>query len=146
MPLIKTQKTVDKKNASLKNFSFIRNAWTVSIRNKNRQVKEMACQILTILRNTLSNLENQNYNISPLPSLHAFNAADESITIEWIFEEFRIGFTIEFDPEESGWYLISSENFGAITASGNLAEINLELIIEWLSLFAIKHSHNGTSK
>ena len=63
---------------------------------------------------------------------------DDSISIEWIFDEFRIGIGIETDKRESGWYLISSKDAGGIDAIGSLVDVDLAVLINWLILF-VKH-------
>ena len=62
----------------------------------------------------------------------------DSISIEWIFDEFRIGIGIETDERESGWYLVSSKDAGGIDAIGSLVDVDLAVLINWLILF-VKH-------
>ena len=59
-------------------------------------------------------------DMPPLPPLHAHIDKDGSVLIEWIFPDFRVGFNIEPDPEDSGWHLVSNKKVGEITASGQL--------------------------
>ena len=59
--------------------------------------------------------------------------------IEWIFENFRVGFTIEKNSEESGWYLVSGKNLGQINAYGNLNKADDEKLLSWLLVFVISN-------
>lgn len=70
-----------------------------------------------------------------LPPLRAFQEEDGSLLIEWIFKGFRVGFSLEVEPEENGWYLVSKPSMGAINASGLLYGINLQRLIVWLIKF-----------
>ncbi|MCJ7691152.1 MAG: hypothetical protein MUO60_17815 [Clostridiaceae bacterium] len=51
----------------------------------------------------------------------AYTIRDEgSISIEWLFEQFRIGISIETDIDESCWYFVSKPEVGGIMTSGLL--------------------------
>ena len=75
-----------------------------------------------------------------LPSLQGFNVEDGSILIEWIFGDFRIGFNIEPNPNDSGWYLVSNKNLGEISASGYTSGIEIKNLILWLLNFILSNS------
>ncbi|KKM89299.1 hypothetical protein LCGC14_1250120 [marine sediment metagenome] len=54
-----------------------------------------------------------------LPVLGIFNIDDGSILIEFSFSNLlRVGFNIETDQQNSGWYVVSNEILGGITACG----------------------------
>ena len=77
-----------------------------------------------------------------LPHLHAFDVQDGSILIEWIFDDFRVGFSIEPVPTESSWYLVSNAKLGYIGTSGDISQDESEtqnLMLELLT-FVISHS------
>jgi hypothetical protein len=59
-------------------------------------------------------------DMPPLPPLRACVDIDGSVLLEWIFPDFRVGFNIEPDPQDSGWHLVSNKKVGEITASGQL--------------------------
>ena len=42
--------------------------------------------------------------------VNAFICQDESVLIEWTSDRFRIGFGIEHDESEDGWYKVSLDN------------------------------------
>lgn len=62
--------------------------------------------------------------------------SENEAVIEWIFKNFRIGFTVNTDPVESGWFLASKGNLGNITGEGHLPDTNIHLLVSWLSYFA----------
>lgn len=53
------------------------------------------------------------------PCLHVFIVDGGSILIEYSFSNLlRVGFNIETDQQNSGWYVVSNEALGGITAYG----------------------------
>lgn len=106
---------------------------TWNARNSIKEVKDSrmmndALMILDKLRYRIR----ENSNINMAQNISAFVSDDSSITIEWIFPNFRIGFGIEEDPKESGWYLVSDKSFGGINAEGYLAGINVDWLVKWM--------------
>jgi hypothetical protein len=75
-----------------------------------------------------------------LPPLKIRWVEDQSALIEWIFKDFRIGFSIEPNIKDSGWYLVSNNNLQEMSASGELQLENLESLIINLLNFAIVNS------
>lgn len=71
-----------------------------------------------------------------LPPIAAFSGEDGSLLLEWIFPDFRIGFNLEVDDKDRGWYLASKPTAGGIIASGFLDGVNLPSLITWLISFA----------
>ena len=45
---------------------------------------------------------------------------DGSILVEWIFDQYRIGVSIENDLDESCWYFVSKPEVGGVMTSGLL--------------------------
>ncbi|MFC1512102.1 hypothetical protein ACFL5H_02790 [Candidatus Latescibacterota bacterium] len=76
----------------------------------------------------------QIFNEDFLPSLHLFPVDDGSALIEWIFNTFRIGFSIDINPSESSWYLVTKKELGQINACGYLCNDNNK-VIHWLLHF-----------
>lgn len=76
-------------------------------------------------------------DLTHLPPLHSTIVNDGSILIEWIFKDFRIGFSIEPNPDESGWYLVSNKNQGGISASGYISSAHLKKMLLWLTSFVL---------
>jgi len=114
-------------------------AWEVGSKAKNLSVAKQTRLLISLLQDTLSAFEILGFEVGTAPSLKAYEAEDESILIEWIYTNFRIGFTIERNPRESGWYLVSNEKIGNKRASGPLLWSNLEKNLLWLLNFIIKY-------
>jgi len=112
-----------------------------TLRNtQNQEVAVKARKILEDLRETVSSFQQLGFDLTFLPPIRAFNNDDGSVLVEWIFTDFRIGFSIETILDESGWYLVSKRNLGEISASGFIENANIKNIILWLLNFVISHS------
>jgi len=80
---------------------------------------------ITIFKNKL------NINsIGGLPPLKLNILDDGSVLIEWIFKDFRIGFSFEIKESESGWSITSSQEFNNKNAYGDLSSLNMEDVLE----------------
>jgi len=93
----------------------------------NRQVAKQATVILDILESQL-----QYYDFTILPSIRVAELGDGGIILEWIFENFRMGFNLETNHDKSGYFLVSKESAGEIRSSGYLKGLKLETIIQSL--------------
>ena len=117
-----------------------RTAWNAIRQAENREVARVARRLLYTIQQVLLLLEQLGLDLHQFPPLHALNVDDGSILIEWIFADFRIGFSVEPEPEESGWYLVSNGNLGRIGASGYTSNVNVKALVLWLVSFALSNS------
>ena len=108
----------------------------------NQNIAQEAKETLFLIQETVDTFSQQlNFDLNFLPPLQAFDVVDDgSILIEWIFDDFRIGFSLESNSQDSGWYLVSNKNLGEIGASGYIAGINTKTLILWLLNFIISNS------
>jgi hypothetical protein len=93
----------------------------------NKQVAKQATIILDILESQL-----QYYDFTTLPPIRVAELEDGGIILEWIFENFRMGFNLETNHDKSGYFLVSKESAGEIRSSGYLKGLKLESIIQSL--------------
>jgi hypothetical protein len=109
------------------------------LKTANKDVSRPAIKLLSVIEECLAKVERERNDFASnlLPPLHAFGLEDGSILIEWIFGSFRIGFTIEPSPEESGWYLVSNRELGDISASGYTSDKNIKSMVSWLLGFVL---------
>jgi hypothetical protein len=98
----------------------LREAREVISRVENASLAKQTEKLLSILGQMMQAIKKERPELSDIPRLHAHIDEDESVLIEWIFPDFRVGFNIEPDPEDSGWHLVSNKKVGEITASGQL--------------------------
>lgn len=108
--------------------------------NDNVKTIQSVHFFVTVLQNVLLKNRINIRRSSLLPPLKFRWLEDNSALIEWIFKDFRIGFSIEPDIEESGWYLVSNNNLQEISASGVLQFETLEFLIINLLNFASANS------
>lgn len=107
---------------------------------ENQDVANEATNLLLLIQDVLSNFQLMKFDIGYIPQLRAYNVDDGSVLLEWIYKDFRLGFTIEPISQESGWYIITNEKLGNISASGYLFSDNKNSIILWLINFVLINS------
>jgi len=94
---------------------------------ENSDVIKQLDKLLSII-DEIFNVTQQSVDLSSIPPLNSHIDEDGSVFLEWIFPDFRIGFNIEPNPEDSGWHILSNKKLGERTESGQLAE-NMNVII-----------------
>lgn len=124
----------------LEGLSLLGGIWNTINQATNHEVAKEAEKILSIFQEIFLMFRQFELDLTYLPPLRAFNGDDDSILIEWIFRDFRIGFTIEPDLEESGWYLVSNKNLGEISASGYTSNIDIKRLVLWLFNFVLSNA------
>jgi hypothetical protein len=70
-----------------------------------------------------------------LQGLRVMKPEDGSILFEWATPSFRVGFSVEPNTDESGWYLVTNPRAGGLGASGPLLLGEEEKIVKWLTEF-----------
>lgn len=103
----------------------------------NPAISGRAREMLTSIQDKIDTLIKYKIDLLTLPKIRAFNVDDGSILLEWIFNDFRVGFSIEQIESESSWYLVSNEKYGETNASGFISENNFDNILLWLINFII---------
>ena len=116
-------------------------AWSTVGEVENENIADEARRILLTIAETILIFQSREVDLGHLPQLHAFDVQDGSMLIEWIFDDFRIGFSIEPTPTESSWYLVSNAKLGDIGESGNISqnEFDTQNLISELLAFVISH-------
>ncbi len=100
----------------------------------NDTVRNNASYLLFLIQTLLNNY----IDITELPPLRAFQAEDDSVTFEWVFIHYRVGFSIAQNSDASGWYLVSDDTAGSIMASGKILDTsNQEGLILWLLQYIV---------
>ena len=74
-----------------------------------------------------------------LPPLNFNIQSDQSVIIEWIFANFRIGFCFEIEEEESSWYIVSNKYLDEKSYSNYLNKMNVEILIYNILNFVLKN-------
>lgn len=115
-------------------------AWSVIRQAENSEVAKEAEKLVTAIQRVIITLEHIGVELNYLPLLKGFNTDDGAILLEWTSSEFRVGFSIEVNPDDSGWYLVSNKRLGDISASGFLPDEDVDKIALWLFNFVIAHT------
>ncbi|MDE0187331.1 MAG: hypothetical protein OXP71_17980 [Candidatus Poribacteria bacterium] len=108
---------------------------------ENKNVADGARRILWILTEISLTFQSRGVDLDCLPQIHAFSIQDGSLLIEWIFDDFRVGFSIEPIPSESSWYLVSNAKLGDISVAGHISqhESETQILMSTLLTFIILH-------
>ncbi len=101
-------------------------AWSAVGQVENQKVADEARRILWTITETSLTFQSRGVDLDRLPQLHAFAVQDGSALIEWIFDDFRVGFSIESIPSESSWYLVSNAKLGDISVAGDISQNGFE--------------------
>lgn len=124
-----------------KRIDLLEPAWDVIQRTENEDVAREAKNLLSKIESKITSFLQKDYrDISYLPPLRAFNVDDGSVLLEWIFEDFRLGFSIEPNFQDSGWYLVAKRSLGEISASGYMSNDSFDKQIHWLLDFVFVYS------
>lgn len=115
-------------------------AWKLIHNLSNKDLIQQAKKLLLTIQNALYVFQPFLVDLSCIPLLQAATPEDGSILFEWIFSDYRIGFSIEPNSQESSWFLITKKNLGEICASGFISDIDLNKLISWLLYFIISYS------
>ncbi len=118
-------------------FNLVSGALRVANQATDKRIALEAKQLLLAFLEVIQSLE---VEVSNLPPLHAFKVDDSSLLIEWIFPDFRLGFSIEAEPQNSGWYLVATGNLGNIEASGAIIVQDRKKLLTWLVRFVVENS------
>jgi len=115
--------------------SLVREAWETSSKARNQKVGKQARTLLSLIQEVIGSFELSGFDLGSLPPFKAFEAEDESVYLEWIFEHARVGFALDPNPEQSGWFLVSDRTLGNANAAGLLSGLGVERTFLWLFNF-----------
>lgn len=104
----------------------------------DENLSQQALKLLSVIQHTLNTRAFLDVK-SCIPYLHAAMPEDGSILFEWIFKDYRVGFHIEPNPQESSWTLITKKSLGEICASGYITDIDQHKLVSWLLYFIVSH-------
>ena len=96
---------------------------------ENPCVAKQLDSLLSFVNKIVSTLIQLEEDLNLIPPLHPHVEEDGSVLLQWVFPDFRIGFNIEPNPNDSGWHLVANKKLGDITASGQLTNIGEITII-----------------
>lgn len=106
----------------------------------NSDVANRAGRILDLMATIIGHLQLVRSDVRRFPPVRAFNLDDSSTLIEWIFPDFRVGFSIDSNAEDSSWYIVSNENLGYIMQSGYISDSTIGMLVFGLMKFVHEHS------
>lgn len=72
----------------------------------------------------------EDVDLHTVRTLRAIDANDGSVLIEWTFEDRRLGFTIEPEVKDSGWYFVLSNASSQRFEAGSLDQLELPRLVK----------------
>ncbi len=113
---------------SIPAFSFLsesnptKEAWEILSKISNQSISDQTKSLLNSIDAVIGITKETTGGYGRIPPLRAYLDEDGSVLIEWIIGDFRIGFNIEPNAEDSGWQMVSNKKMGEITLSGQLQD------------------------
>lgn len=123
--------------------SILTEAWNATRTFKNKHLALEAQRLLVSFRKLVTDVHLLDFTLGTFPPLIATEVNENSVLVEWIFESFRIGFSIESCEADSSWYLVSDKSMGNANASGYLFDFEspqLRYIILLLLCFVLTNN------
>jgi hypothetical protein len=112
------------------NFNIIAKAMNTLSKIQKPDIHQYALDVLKTFQEVVLEYVNKIEEIGRLPSLDLDVLQDGSVLIEWIFNDFRLGISLEEDLNESSWYLVSKNGSGGdVSNFGLLHLIDMKTLI-----------------
>lgn len=107
----------------------------------NATVKSNSVQLINLISHSLSKAYEIGRISNYLSRLNITEQEDLSALIEWNFEDFRVGFSIEADEKESSYFLISQDReLGEYSADTKKISDNAESVIGSLVNYVLENT------
>lgn len=113
---------------------------SIEFQSQNEEVNKVALTFLNCFKEMLVSIYENHKFSNNLPPLAINLQEDSSILIEWIFPDFRIGFSIEQDLSASNWYLIANSKFKEKISSETFNPLDPYELLRGLIIFALRNS------
>jgi AbrB family looped-hinge helix DNA binding protein len=69
------------------------------------------------------------HDVGDAPKLRLTEADDGALLVEWTLPDRRLGFSIERQPEESGWYFVLSSDTSGLYEAGTMDQLEMERLV-----------------
>lgn len=102
------------------------------------ELKDQVHEVVNLVRGALLRWQAADHPI--VIAVHMTVAEDGTVLIEWASPEFRFGFNLEEEQEDSSWFIVSSPEFGGLVQSKRLVRSEIPGIVEQMARFAAENS------
>ena len=103
---------------------------------ENKVLKQRLNNFLSVFVGIINSFENTSNYLPPIN----INIEEDSLFLEWIFKDFRIGFTLCIEDTESMWFLITKKNMEELSVSGDFESNEYRPIIVKLMKYVLENS------
>ena len=83
---------------------------------ENIILKEKLIKFTNVFISILSEVKGKSNWLPPF----ILTIEEDSLFLEWVFKDFRVGFTISVNEDESMWFMITNKNLEELSVSGDL--------------------------
>ena len=115
-------------------------AWKLVLQVADPRVGGELRRLVSHLDNVITTFHHFKFDLDYIPQLHAHEVEDGSALLEWTLPHFRVGFSIDLEPSDSSWFLVTDASLGQISASGYLSGVEWDSLIPWLLSFVLANS------
>lgn len=110
------------------------------VRLLDRQIAAQAEQVLAALERGVLSLVEGGYHPHDFPQIRPTILDNGSFMMEWGTADWRLGFGVDSDPADSGWYLTSSRRLSEEGQYGPLSALSDPAFVLRLLLFVLQNS------
>ena len=99
-----------------------------------------AGKLMLDIQTVIDTFHKSGYEVATMPSLQVASLDANTVLLEWATDNFRVGLSVDTEPNESGWYFVSSKELGQIAASGYISEVASRRLVPWLVSLVLKNA------
>jgi hypothetical protein len=107
----------------------------------NADVKKHTFDVLNMLNSSLREINNYSNLSNYLSRINVIEQIDSAALIEWSFQNFRVGFSIEPDMNESSYFIVSEDkSTGSFIADTKKVGSEIDAAIEKIVEYVIRNT------
>ncbi len=116
---------------------FMQGSWQFIRNIEATEHSEQSKELFSALQDIVSKSIDINIEVRDFPKFHSYYIGEDSIIYEWIFDNYRVGFSIEIDEDESSWFVVTDKDLGDIRATGLLTHRDIQTLLHELIHFVL---------
>lgn len=116
------------------NMNIFNSAYTAIEHIDDPSLKAITRKLVNLMKKHL--LADRDLFNSKLTELHVSESNEASALVEWNFEKFRIGFSLDIEESDSSYYIVQTDdNHGGIYSESFLMKKNYDEVVEKIMYF-----------
>lgn len=118
------------------NLDIFKNITPVINEISNLFLRECLINFISTFTQVLSTIQTISNFLPPMD----IQTEDDSIFLEWIFKDFRVGFTMAENETESMWFIITNRNLEEFSVTGDLVKRDYQLLITRILKYVLENT------